>query len=357
MFVLLEAFAFVAALICAVLAYRAFRQYQNAKTLKIRSGNGIDEAIFVRLGGIEQWIQIRGENRSNPVLLTLHGGLALSYMALTPLFRRWEKEFVVVQWDRRGVGKTYGRNRRSGHGEMSLKQIVEDGIELTEWLKTRLQRDKIILLGHSMGSIVGVTLANRRPDLFEAYVGSEQVITMERNEATSYEMILTALRILGDEKGIAVLEIIGPPPYPNVRLWGAKQQLVKNVDPVYRHIVQRTIPALLFFSPNYTFGDIFDFINGNRFSGEQLFADWMNFDATKFGNHFEIPVFIIQGENDVMAPTTLVQQWFDRLEAPQKALELIPSTGHLTMFATPDLFLSKLVAVLRLITTRAEVGT
>ena len=115
--------------------------------------------------------------------------------------------------------KTFGRNRRKGHGEMSLERIVLDGIELAEWLRKRLQKDKLILLGHSMGSIVGVAMAKSRPDLFDAYVGTEQVVTMARNEATSYEMMLTRLRAAGDEKNISVLERIGPPPYANARAW------------------------------------------------------------------------------------------------------------------------------------------
>ena len=353
----LEALAVVAALVCAALAYRALRQHLSARAFAIRTSNGIEEALFVRIGGIEQWVQIRSEDRANPVVLVLHGGMALSYMAFTPLFHRWEKHFTVVQWDRRGTGKTFGRNRRRGHGEMSLERIVLDGIELAERLRKRLQKDKLILLGHSMGSIVGVAMAKNRPDLFDAYVGTEQVVNMARNEATSYEMMLTRLRAARDGKNISLLERIGPPPYANARAWAAKQQLVAKVDAAYRRIVRRTIPSMLLFSPSYSLKDLFDFIAGNQFSGEHLFADWMAFDATKLGNRFETPVLIIQGEADVMAPTVLVQEWFARIEAPKKAFVAIESSGHLTMFAMPDLFLEKLVAVLDPMMAATAVGT
>jgi pimeloyl-ACP methyl ester carboxylesterase len=273
--------------------------------------------------------------------------MALSYVAFTPLFHRWEKHFTVVQWDRRGTGKTFGRNRRRGHGEMSLERIVLDGIELAEWLRKRLQKDKLILLGHSMGSIVGVAMAGSRPDLFDAYVGSEQVVTMARNEAKSYEMLLTMLRADGDEKNIGALERIGPPPYANARAWGAKQQLVAKVDAAYRRAVRRTIPSMLLFSSSHSLKDLSDFIAGNQFSGEHLFADWMAFDATKLGNRFEMPVFVIQGEADVMTPTALAEEWFISIEAPEKAFVAIASGGHLTMFTMPGLFLEKLVALLR----------
>jgi pimeloyl-ACP methyl ester carboxylesterase len=343
---LLEALALVAALVCAALAYRAYRQHQNVRALAIRTPNAIDEALFVRIGGIDQWIQIRGEDRANPIVLVLHGGMALSYMAFTRLFQPWEKHFTVVQWDRRRVGKTFGRNRRMGHGEMSLERVVLDGIELSKLLRKRLQKERLILLGHSMGSIAGVAMAKRRPDLFDAYVGTEQVVTMARNEATSYQMMLARLRAAGDEKTIRVLKRVGPPPYPNVRAWGAKQQQMGKVDAAYRSESRRKIPAMLLFSPTYSLKDLFDFIAGNQFSGEHLFADWMAFDATKLGNRFETPVIVIQGEEDIMAPTALVEEWFGTIEAPKKEFVGLKWGGHLTMFTMPDLFLEKLVTLL-----------
>lgn len=346
--ILLGAVALVTALACAALAYRAFRQHLNARAFAIRSGNGIDEALFVPIGGIEQWVQLRGEDRANPAVLVLHGGMALSYMAFTRIFQAWEKHFTVVQWDRRGVGKTFGRNRRTGHGEMTLERIVLDGIELAEWLRRRLQKEKLILLGHSMGSIPGVIMARRRPDLFAAYVGTEQVVTMARNEAKSYEMILARLRATANEKNIRALERIGPPPYANARAWGRKQQQVGKVDAAYRRAARGTIPSMLLLSPSYSVKDLFDFIAGNQFSGEHLFVDWMAFDATKLGYRFEIPVLIIQGEADVMAPTALVKEWFALVEASKKEFVAIESCGHLMMFTKPGLFLEKLVAFLRL---------
>jgi len=55
------------------LAYRKARQRRVAKTLEITSLNGIVEQRFVSVGAIDQWIQLRGEDRDNPVLLVLHG--------------------------------------------------------------------------------------------------------------------------------------------------------------------------------------------------------------------------------------------------------------------------------------------
>jgi len=337
----------IAVLTCAALAFRTFRQYLNKRAFAVQGPHKIDERFFVRIGGIEQWIQIRGEDKTNPVLLILHGGRALSYMSFTALFRSWERHFTIVHWDRRGVGRTFGRNRRTGHGGVRLSQIVADGIELAHWLRKRLQKDKLILLGHSMGSIVGVMMAKERPDLFHLYIGAEQVVAMSQNETVSYELISAKLHATGNRKNLIALEKVGPPPYPNERQWLRKQKLMKMLDPAYRRMVQRIIPSMLIFSPVYSLTDLLDFLAANRFSGQHLFEDWMAFDAATLGNQLEMPVLVIQGETDIMAPTALAREWVAHLEAPDKAFVTIQSRGHLSLFMVPDLFLEKLVVTLR----------
>jgi pimeloyl-ACP methyl ester carboxylesterase len=123
---------FLAIAIVGLLGYRKYQQNENARLRRIESPAGIQESAFVTVGGIEQFVSIRGENLENPVLLVLHGGMATSYVAFVPFFRDWESHFTVVQWDRRGVGMTYGRSGRAGSGEVSLDRIVEDGIELSQ---------------------------------------------------------------------------------------------------------------------------------------------------------------------------------------------------------------------------------
>ena len=154
---------------------RALRN-RNAQDYAITARNGIDEAKYVKVGGIEQWITIRGEDRKNPVLLLLHGGPG---DATNPWgyagFRSWLKYFTVVQWDQRGAGRTLGKNGPSLAPTITIDRMAQDGIELAELLRKTLQKDKIVLVGHSWGSILGVFMAKARPDLFYAFVGTGQV--------------------------------------------------------------------------------------------------------------------------------------------------------------------------------------
>src|SRR5829696_7415064 len=154
------------------LAWRKVRQRQVANALEITTPNGIVEQRFVRLGGTDQWIQIRGEDRDNPVLLVLHGGPGWPNAVFTLPLRPWERHFIVVQWDQRGAGKTFRRNGKAGTGPMTFDRRVSHAIELIEFVRGHLGVDRVIVLAESMGTLTGLPLAKRRPDLVHALVAT-----------------------------------------------------------------------------------------------------------------------------------------------------------------------------------------
>ena len=325
--------------------YRRARQQRNARALSIDPAAGIDESRFVSVGGIEQWISIRGAKRDNPVLLVLHGGPATSYMSFTPMFRAWEEHFTVVQWDRRGVGKTFGRNGSRGSGELTLERIASDGCAVAEYLCKYLHQDKVFLLGHSMGSMIGITMAARRPDVFHAYIGTEQVIEMSSNERLSYDMILARARSVPEERTVRQLERLGPPPYRNPRQWGIKQQAAEKVDVAYGRIVSGMMGMMLY-SPAYAIRDLFNLLAGAHFCIQKLYTQWMTFDARKLGMVFHTPIFI-KGDSDVMTPTALAATWLAEIEAPQKALVSIEEGGHLVFVTAAATYLAELLTRIR----------
>src|SRR6187402_944500 len=155
----------------AGLGVRAYRQHVAFETLAIRSPKGVQEGTFVDIGGIKQWIQIRGEDRDNPVLLFVHGGPGGTTLPISSGWRPWEKHFTVVRWDQRGAGRTYGAAEEDALAPtMTIERMMQDGIELAEYLRSHLHKDRIILVGHSWGSFLGIHIVKQRPDLFYAYV-------------------------------------------------------------------------------------------------------------------------------------------------------------------------------------------
>src|SRR5215204_3492153 len=168
-----------------------FVRARNARDYAITSPDGIDEAKYVEVGGIQQWITIRGEDRNNPVLLFLHGGPG---DATNPWgyagFRLWLKHFTVVQWDQRGAGRTLGRNGSASAEAVTVNRLVQDGVELAALLARSLGRNKVVLVGHSWGSTLGVLMAKARPELFSVFVGTGQVADPAKNYAVAYDALL-----------------------------------------------------------------------------------------------------------------------------------------------------------------------
>lgn len=325
------------------LMMRMFNQRKNARKLRLQTPNGIAESRYVVIGGIEQWISIRGEDRNNPILLFIHGGPASSYSIFSPLIRSWEKHFTIVQWDQRGTGKTFGKNGKEGSGSISFERLVQDGIEVAQYLLRSLQQDKLILIGSSVGSIIGTQMARRRPELFHAYVGTDQNVNIEGHKL-SYQLNLEGLRAAGCAKGIKLFEKIGPDPsrwslqdFDHKNRW-----MVKVVTPAPNMIMDLVLPSMLA-SPNHSFRDILDYFKGMNYSLEQLYDELISFDARQLGTRYELPYFIFQGDTDLVTPLETAQRFFMDIEAPYKDFALIRNAGHLACFARPEPFLELLI--------------
>jgi pimeloyl-ACP methyl ester carboxylesterase len=283
----------------------------------------------VRIGGIDQWIQLNGENPDNPVLLVLHGGPGSPYALFTPLLREWEKHFTVVHWDRRGAGKTLRRNGKKGCGEMSFERCVEDAIELAEYLRGYLNKDKIVLMAGSMGTLVGLPLVQRRPDLFSAYVCTDQFVDMIRNEEESY-------RLAGDHKALA--KIGADPRKWDLKAWGVKMRFTMD-----NAVLAKLFLPLVRGREVYGLRDIPALLKGFSYSKTAMFDEFMAYDARKYGTRFEVPFVLIQGAQDRVTVTALAQEHFDEVEAPSKSITLIEGAGHFCAFTHPDQFLAALL--------------
>jgi pimeloyl-ACP methyl ester carboxylesterase len=166
----------------------------------------------VTLNGVAQWVLMRGEGQKKPVLLVLHGGLGTAEMLLFRKFlQALEKNFVVVNWGQLGAGKSYSVHIPPRL--MNVEQFVANTIELTILLRQRFKQDKIYLMGHSRGSILGIKSIQRHPELFAAYIGVGQFVNFVEGECISYKYALNTAREKNITEAIRELEAIGPPPY------------------------------------------------------------------------------------------------------------------------------------------------
>jgi pimeloyl-ACP methyl ester carboxylesterase len=328
----------------AFLLERRIRQARTAAGLTIRSPRGVVDERYVRIGGIEQWIGIRGEDNVNPALLILHGGPGCSYSIFTPHLREWEKCFTIVQWDQRGAGKTFAKTGRRGSGPINFEQLARDAIEVAEYVRMRLGKERIFLMASSLGSTFGIRVAQRRPDLFYAYIGTDQNVGMKRAGNENHNALLGRLRALGFIKGVKAVERIGPDPkrWSAVEFETVARWTMKSDPPGF----QRTMKLLkdaVWYAPQWTLRDILAFVAGMRYSLRQLLPEMVDYDAWKEGLRFEIPFFIFQGESDVLTTPKEAQAFFDDVVAPAKHFSLVTEAGHFAAFLQPQKVLCQLL--------------
>jgi len=321
---------------------RKRNQRKNARLLEINTPYSIAESRYVKIGGIDQWISIRGENRNNPILLLIHGGPASTYSIFSPLLRSWEKHFVVVQWDQRGAGKTFGKNGKDGCGKITFDRLAMDGIQVAEYLTSKLSQPKVILIGSSVGSLIGIMMAKLRPELFYAYVATD--LNAPDSHNLLHQITLNAVRSAGITKGVPLLEKMeADRPQISRKDYDKRNRiLVKAIKDVPNMITDLILPSMIS-SPEHKLRDVIDIFKGMNHSLDHLFAELIHFDYAKIGMEFELPVFIIHGDNDIITPTELAKLYYEKIEAPHKEFVLIRNAGHLACFSRPDQFLEELL--------------
>lgn len=262
----------------------------NAREYAINSAKGVDDASYVSIGGIEQWVTIRGEDRSNLVLLFLHGGPGdVTNPWSFAMFAPWEAHFTVVQWDQRGAGRTLRKSGPSVAPTMTLDRMTQDGIELTEYLCKHLEKRKVILVAHSFGTILGLRMIRERPDLFFAYVGTGQVADETRNYTVAYEALLKKARAAGNQQALNELKSIGPPPYTSGPGYQVQRKWANRFEGADRFLYGTIGLALV--APGNSVQDRNDSIDGQTLSGERLVPQTRSGTMKDLGLKFESPIF------------------------------------------------------------------
>jgi len=297
----------------------------------------IDSMEAAELGGIKQWISLRSANTSNPILLFLHGGPGTAQIAFSrKLQAGLEKDFIVINWDQRGAGRSY--SSKLDPKTMRIEQFVSDAEELAESLLRRFKQDKLILVGHSWGSIIGARLAAKRPDLLWAYVGIGQVADMERGEMLSYQFTVSEAKRTGNHKAVQELERIGKPPYAKLKDGGIQR---KWLDKFGGQVAGGAILGLIFKSITVRDLGLFGlvrFIQGTAFSLKNLEEQQNRVNLFIDVPEINVPVFFCCGRRDYTVPFELAAEYLDKLRAPQKELVWFEHSAHAPNFEEPDVF-------------------
>jgi proline iminopeptidase len=330
-FVIFAASAVLASAVSAY-AYRyiARRAIENSRA--IRTPDGIEWLEAVNIGGIDQWIEVRGESTKNPILLFIHGGPGSSFMPVARAFQGpWEKYFTVVQWDQRGAGKTYSSNSKDvQQSTITMDQMNADTLEVVNYLRKRFSQDKIFVLGHSWGSILGLRLAHDHPELLYAYLGVGQATNGRANEEALYQESMAEAQRTQNKQAIEELTSIAPYPSPGVtfkqirimREWSGELIGPKGVDDAWMG------PKAIFLAPEYSLVNDADWFRGQLFSVNALLPALAKMDFAEYGYGYRGPIFFLEGRHDPYTPSSVAQKFFDKVNDPQKEFVWFENSGH-----------------------------
>jgi pimeloyl-ACP methyl ester carboxylesterase len=308
-----------------------------------RSSQRIEEASFITIGGIEQWVTVRGDDRRHPVLLLLHGGPGDVQSPFVSTYAPYEKDFVLVQWDQRGAGRTFEKNGAAG---VTLEKLIADGIDLAEQLHTRFPRAPLIPFGHSWGSIIETGMVQQRPDLFAAYVGTGQVTAWADLVQFQFDFLKQRYKDKGDTAALVALEAIGTPDPKNVdQYFGFSRPIRQNMkapDTAWLAGMRGVSSANgVTETARKAIGD------GMIAPGRALIGASVATDLPATATTFKVPYYVIQGRHDLFSPTPLVEAYFSKVSAPKKRLIIIEDAGHFALATHQAEVIAALEAVIQ----------
>lgn len=297
-----------------------------------QDGTAVDESSFVTIGGIRQWITVEGQDCRNPVVLMVHGGPGNPNTPFAhTVYGPWTGEFTIVQWDQRSSGKTWGANPDTREQPLSLQLLANDGIEVARYIRQRLGKRKVILMGGSWGSAVAVQMAQTAPELFHAYVGTAQLVSYADNVASSYRYVLSLAQQSGDAETVHALTTIGPPPWTNPRAFGILRRAGRKFEAGRIEPAPKAWWAPLpgydtpEYAADYEAGEDFSFVQFVGMAGDGMGP---KLDLRRLGTRFAMPVYLLQGEQDSVTTLDVSQAYFDSIHAPAKEFIRMQRTGH-----------------------------
>ena len=295
--------------------FRVCMQQQQLADDRSKLAKGVNLTELWTLGGLPQWVRIRGRDATKPLLLWIHGGPGFPQTPFAVADCELEKDFIVIQWDQRGAGRTYRENRRPPN--MRVEQFVDDAHELLVTALRRFERRKCVLVAHSWGSIIGALVASRYPELVSIYIGVGQIASYQASERYRFDQAMAAAVRGGHEKALSTLRGVGPPPHRDM-------DDCKVIDRWFNQLVPRqgtpvspwVFIKLAFGSPDYSWLDLVAIPRGVALSIDSLWKQiYYETDLTRSALRIDVPVHFITGEDDRIAPLLVAQDYLNRLEA------------------------------------------
>lgn len=316
----------------------------------IKTSNGVQETVTIQVNGINEQLSIRGENQSNPVILFLHGGPGSPTGCFDYLWEPYlNDQFTIVTYAQRGCGRTYYDNPGA---EVSRELILQDVDKTVDYLRERFGQEKIIIMGHSWGTLIGTLYVQDHPEKVSSYIGVGQAVNTFTGEDIAFNEALRRATEANDTEYITkitnayeafcvthkvdnnfILYRSMEPKY----LKGDKEETVTKA-----YLKAATSPDLNLQDTKWFLVDSSKVLMAED---NPLLQDFFNFDANEMLN-YQVPMYFISGGNDYITPFSAVQSYYEKITAPNKNMILIDGAGHNPFIDVPKEFADKVKQLL-----------
>lgn len=330
----------------AVLGIRAYNSQQS----RIDSDRGVQEGAYVQIGGIEQYMQIRGDDRENPVILWLHGGPGNPLAYLTYYYQHpLEKKYTIAYWEQRGCGRTFYRNE--DNSDLTIDQLLADTDEIVDYLRVRFGQEKIVIAGQSWGTVLGMEYMNAHPDKVAAYIGVGQIIDFSQGKVHAAHVASEVAKERGNEEDAELLaghieEFSKAKSIDQVDAESLEEMIVTTLkylrsdgemSGIGQVVVGLAAPEMLWDDMRWL---LLESDTKNILSSQSDLVNYMyfQFQAESTSNASDIPICFIQGDGDWIAPTDMVAEYYSSITIPNKKLAIIENAGHTPFLDEPERF-------------------
>lgn len=323
-----------------------FVLFLPSRTPQIEGNNSAASIQKIQLGGLEQFIMIRGKDTNNPILLFLHGGPGYSQISFARKYQEeLEESFIVVNWDQRGSGMSYSYN--ISRESMNRSRFIEDTKELIDYLCKKYEKEKVYLVGHSWGSELGLYVIDKYPERIAAFISIGQVVNGLENEVVSYDFVLEMAEKDNNIRALRDIKRIGRPPYKNTvkdtltqRKWLSKYGGVERKVNTLNDIIFGSV-----FSPEYTGIDGIKFALGSKFTADTMWGHNLDLDFIRDVPEVKVPIYFCAGRYDYNTPSTLIEKYYNQTRAPHKELIWFEESAHFPQFEESKKFAQLAVGI------------
>ena len=299
----------------------------------------ISEKVYININGVKQGMFIKSKDSTKPVLLFLHGGMPVYFLT-----RKYptglEDIFTVVWWEQRGFGLSYSPKIPSG--SITLEQMISDTKEVTNYLRKRFGQEKIYLMGHSGGTVIGINVAARAPELYHAYIGVAQMSDQLESERLAYVYMVEQYKLRGNEKMVRKLESAPvtlrdgiPDSYLLLR-----DEAMHTIGIGTTHDMNSIVTGIFLESltcHDYSVIEKFNMWLGKSRSGvHPLWDRMLTTDLVKQVPEIEIPVYFFHGIYDYTVSYVLAKDYFEKLNTPIKGFYTFEKSAHSPIFEEPE---------------------